>query len=161
LVDVAPGLPELPADKRACKQMLLNVLANAIKFTDPGGWVRISAHAEKDAIVLVVADNGIGIAEHDLPKLGLPFVQADNAYDRNYEGAGLGLSVVKGLARLHGGRLEIASKLGEGTTATIVLPLEGGTESAEPQQRIQGFRPHDPPCDFHQRQVGGPRLTTF
>jgi cell cycle sensor histidine kinase DivJ len=136
LVDVAPGLPELPADKRACKQMLLNVLANAIKFTDPGGWVRISAQAEKDAIVLVVADNGIGIAEHDLPKLGMPFVQADNAYDRSYEGAGLGLSVVKGLARLHGGRLEIASKLGEGTTATIVLPLEGASESVEPQQHI-------------------------
>jgi cell cycle sensor histidine kinase DivJ len=136
LVDVAPGLPELPADKRACKQMLLNVLANAIKFTDPGGWVRISAHAEKGAIAVVVADNGIGIAEHDLPKLGMPFVQADNAYDRSYEGAGLGLSVVKGLARLHGGRLEIASKLGEGTTATIVLPLEGGSASAEPQPHI-------------------------
>jgi two-component system, cell cycle sensor histidine kinase DivJ len=86
--------------------------------------------------VLVVADNGIGIAEHDLPKLGLPFVQADNAYDRSYEGAGLGLSVVKGLVRLHGGRFEIASKLGEGTTATIVLPLEGGSDSVEPQQRL-------------------------
>ncbi len=133
LTDIAPGLPELPADKRACKQMLLNVLSNAIKFTDPGGWVRISARADHDAIVLVVADNGIGIAEQDLSKLGTPFVQADNSYDRNYDGAGLGLSVVKGLARLHGGRLEIASTLGEGTTASIILPLEGGSESVEPQ----------------------------
>ena len=124
IAEVPPGLPELVADKRACKQMLLNVISNAIKFTDAGGWVRISARVEKDMIGLIVADNGIGIAEHDLPKLGNPFVQADNSYDRSYDGAGLGLSVVKGLARLHGGRLEIASKLGQGTTATIVLPLE-------------------------------------
>ena len=67
----------------------------------------------------VVADNGIGIAEADLPKLGNPFVQANNAYDRSHDGAGLGLSVVKGLARLHGGSLEIASRLGQGTTTTI------------------------------------------
>ena len=124
ITEVSPNLPELHADKRACKQMLLNVISNAIKFTDAGGWVRISARVEKDMVELVVADNGIGIAEHDLPKLGNPFVQADNSYNRSYDGAGLGLSVVKGLARLHGGRLEIASRLGHGTTATIVLPLE-------------------------------------
>ena len=122
--EIPAGLPELVADKRACKQMLLNVVSNAIKFTDPGGWVRISANADKNVVVLEVADNGIGISEQDLPKLGNPFVQADTSYDRSYEGAGLGLSVVKGLARLHGGRLEIASKLGHGTTATISLPLE-------------------------------------
>jgi two-component system, cell cycle sensor histidine kinase DivJ len=133
VTDVAPGLPELAADKRACKQMLLNVLSNSIKFTNTGGWVRVSAREERDAIALIVADNGIGIAEGDLPKLGTPFVQADNSYDRSYDGAGLGLSVVKGLARLHGGRLEIVSTLGEGTTVRIILPLEGGSESVEPQ----------------------------
>jgi cell cycle sensor histidine kinase DivJ len=128
-VDVSPGIPELPADKRACKQMLLNVMSNAIKFTDPGGWVRVSARVVNDTVELVVADNGIGIAEQDLPKLGNPFIQADNSYDRSHDGAGLGLSVVKGLARLHGGMLEITSTLGQGTTVTIVLPLEGGSES--------------------------------
>jgi len=131
IMDVAPGIPELPADKRACKQMLLNVISNAIKFTDPGGWVRVSAVLADGNIEFIVADNGIGIAEQDLPKLGNPFVQANNSYDRSYDGAGLGLSVVKGLARLHGGRLELASKLGEGTIATIVLPLEGAGESVE------------------------------
>jgi cell cycle sensor histidine kinase DivJ len=136
LVDVAPGIPELLADKRACKQMLLNVLSNAIKFTDAGGWVRLSARADTDSVQLIVADNGIGIAEQDLPKLGNPFVQADNSYDRSYDGAGLGLSVVKGLARLHGGSLEIASTLGQGTTACIVLPLEGASESAEAPRRM-------------------------
>jgi cell cycle sensor histidine kinase DivJ len=111
--------------------MLLNVISNAIKFTDPGGWVRVSARKAGDNVEFSVADNGIGIAAQDLPKLGNPFVQANNSYDRSYEGAGLGLSVVKGLARLHGGRLELTSALGEGTIATIVLPLEAPSESAE------------------------------
>ena len=123
VTEVAPGMQELVADKRACKQMLLNVISNAIKFTDAAGWVRVSAREENGMVELVVADNGIGIDEEDLPKLGNPFVQADNAYNRSHDGAGLGLSVVKGLARLHGGRLEIASKLGQGTTTTILLPL--------------------------------------
>ena len=131
IMDVAPGIPELPADKRACKQMLLNVISNAIKFTDPGGWVRVSARESGGHVEFIVSDNGIGIAEQDLPKLGNPFVQANNSYDRSYDGAGLGLSVVKGLARLHGGRLELASALGEGTIATIVLPLDGAAESVE------------------------------
>jgi cell cycle sensor histidine kinase DivJ len=104
--------------------MLLNVVSNAIKFTDAGGLVRISAREADSMIELTIADNGIGISEHDLPKLGHPFVQADNAYNRSHDGAGLGLSVVQGLARLHEGRLEIASKLGQGTTATIVLPVK-------------------------------------
>jgi cell cycle sensor histidine kinase DivJ len=138
ITEVSSNLPELHADKRACKQMLLNVISNAIKFTDAGGWVRVSARVEKDMVELVVSDNGIGIAEHDLPKLGNPFVQVDNSYNRSYDGAGLGLSVVKGLARLHGGRLEITSRLGQGTTATIVLPPErpqaesGGDRAAMP-----------------------------
>jgi cell cycle sensor histidine kinase DivJ len=124
LTEMPTGMPELMADKRACKQMLLNVISNAIKFTDAGGWVRISAQEASGTVEISVADNGIGIDEHDLPKLGNPFMQADNAYNRSHDGAGLGLSVVKGLVRLHGGRLEIVSKIGQGTTTTIVLPLD-------------------------------------
>jgi cell cycle sensor histidine kinase DivJ len=127
-VDVAPRIPELAADKRACKQILLNVISNAIKFTEPGGWVEVSARSKDGNIVFAVSDNGIGIAAQDLAQLGNPFVQANCSYDRNYEGAGLGLSVVKGLARLHGGSLEIKSTLGEGTTVTIELPLEAEAE---------------------------------
>jgi two-component system, cell cycle sensor histidine kinase DivJ len=130
-VSVASDLPALAADKRACKQMLLNVIANAIKFTEPGGFVRVGARLEGANIELSVADNGIGIAKHDLPKLGNPFVQANNGSDRGQGGSGLGLSVVSGLAQLHGGRLELASTLGEGTIATIILPLEGLGESGE------------------------------
>ena len=131
IADVPPGIPELPADKRACKQMLLNVISNAIKFTKEGGFVRVTARAIRGNVELVVTDNGIGISAEDLPKLGNPFVQANNSYDRSYEGAGLGLSVVKGLARLHGGRFELESTLGQGTTAIILLPLDGAGESAE------------------------------
>jgi cell cycle sensor histidine kinase DivJ len=138
ITEVPSGLPELVADKRACKQMLLNVISNAIKFTEAGGLVRISAREADGMIELVVADNGIGIAEHDLPKLGHPFVQADNAYNRSHDGAGLGLSVVQGLARLHEGRLEIGSKLGQGTTATIVLPMK------QPQGESDKRSPQDP-----------------
>ena len=130
-VDVAPDIPKLAADNRACKQILLNVIANAIKFTKPGGWVRVSAHVEARDVVFTVADNGIGIADQDLPKLGRPFVQANNSSDSGQEGTGLGLSVVKGLARLHGGSLELRSKLGEGTTATIALPLNAPVEQVE------------------------------
>jgi two-component system, cell cycle sensor histidine kinase DivJ len=131
IMNVAPGISELPADKRACKQMLLNVISNAIKFTDPGGWVHVSARQVNGNVEFSVADNGIGIAEADMPKLGNPFVQANNSYDRSYDGAGLGLSVVKGLARLHGGRLELVSVLGQGTTAIIILPLDAPSESVE------------------------------
>lgn len=130
-VDVAPDMPQLAADNRACKQMLLNLIANAIKFTKPGGWVRVSAHVEAGYVVLAVADNGVGIADQDLPKLGRPFVQGSNSSDQNQEGTGLGLSVVKGLARLHGGSLELTSKLGEGTTVTIALPLKAPVEQTE------------------------------
>lgn len=130
-VDVAQDIPELAADKRACKQMLLNVLSNAIKFTESGGWVELSAFAKGGNVVFAVSDNGIGIADQDLPRLGDPFVQAADSYDRSHEGAGLGLSVVRGLARLHGGKLEIASTLGKGTVVHIVLPLKSSSDTVE------------------------------
>ncbi|MFD0986756.1 PAS domain-containing sensor histidine kinase [Methyloligella solikamskensis] len=131
-LELPVAMPELLADKRACKQMLLNVLSNAIKFTDEGGRVHMTAREANDEVHLMVRDTGIGISEKDLPNLGNPFVQADNSYDRSYDGAGLGLSVVKGLARLHGGRLEIDSQLGEGTTVLIALPKGEASLPREP-----------------------------
>lgn len=121
--DVPMSLPQLNADKRACKQMLLNLLSNAIKFTDEGGAVRVKALHVDDQLRLQVIDNGIGIAPEDLPNLGAPFVQAESTYSRSFEGAGLGLCVVTGLAKLHGGSLEMESEPGQGTTVTIVLPM--------------------------------------
>jgi cell cycle sensor histidine kinase DivJ len=122
--EIASDLPELVADRRACKQVLINLLSNAIKFTPAGGQVTVVARRERDRIVLIVSDTGIGIAEEDLPKLGDPFFQALSSYDRRHEGTGLGLSVVRGLIGLHGGSLTIESAPDEGTSVTVSLPID-------------------------------------
>jgi cell cycle sensor histidine kinase DivJ len=136
-VELDDNQGELAADKRACKQMLLNVISNALKFTEAGGQVTVSAKVSDNNMVFTVSDNGIGIPEKDLPRLGNPFVQAASCYDRSHEGAGLGLSVVQGLAKLHGGSLKLESTLGEGTTARIILPLVQRTE-ATPEEKLGG-----------------------
>src|SRR5262249_21426036 len=123
-VDAPADLPEIVADKRALKQILINLLSNAIKFTDRGGRVRITAAAEGAALAIAVEDNGIGIGEEDLPRIGKPFYQARASYDRRHDGTGLGLSIVKGLVALHGGAIVIRSGIGEGTRVTVRLPLD-------------------------------------
>ena len=135
-------LPEVVADRRACKQILINLLSNAIKFTDRGGSVSLGARRVGEQVEIFVRDTGIGISEKDLARLGTPFVQADSGYDRRHEGTGLGLSVVKGLTDLHGGRMFIESRLGEGTCVTIVLPIDGeGTQSRPTPPRVVEMLP--------------------
>ncbi|HEY2136129.1 MAG TPA: PAS domain-containing sensor histidine kinase [Xanthobacteraceae bacterium] len=124
VIDVPADLPEIVADKRALKQILINLLSNAIKFTDRGGRIKITAAIEGTAVTLMVEDNGIGIGEEDLPRIGKPFFQARGSYDRRHDGTGLGLSIVKGLVDLHGGEMAIRSRLGEGTRITVRLPLD-------------------------------------
>jgi cell cycle sensor histidine kinase DivJ len=124
--EVSADLPDLIADPRACRQILLNLIANAVKFSKTGGEVMVSAHRFGSTYLFRVADHGIGIAEGDLKRLGTPFFQADSAYNRQYQGTGLGLSVVKGLAALHGGDISIESKLGSGTVVTVKLPSDCG-----------------------------------
>lgn len=122
--DIAAGLPEITADPRALKQVILNLVSNAIKFTGHGGKVDIVAHARDGGIELIVSDTGVGIPEGDLARLGDPFFQGGSAYDRAYEGTGLGLSVVMGLIKLHGGKVEIESRLSKGTKVVVRLPLD-------------------------------------
>ena len=122
--DVPADLPDLVADKRALKQVLINLLSNAIKFTDRGGRIAIGAALDDATVVISVEDNGIGIGEDDLPRIGKPFFQAHGAYDRRHDGTGLGLSIVKGLVALHGGEVAIRSRVGEGTRITVRLPLD-------------------------------------
>ncbi len=125
LVVAVPGdFPDILADKRAVKQVLLNLLSNAIKFTDSGGQVSVSARTEGSRLAIVVEDNGIGISEADLPRIGDPFFQARSGHDRRHDGTGLGLSIVKGLVGLHGGDVEVKSELGKGTRITVRLPLD-------------------------------------
>ena len=145
---LAPNLPEILADPRACRQILINLLSNALKFTQAGGMVTVALWREGDRIVLGVSDDGIGIRESDLPRLGNPFFQAGDVHCRSVEGTGLGLSVVRGLVGLHRGSLAIESGLGCGTGVTVGLPIDGTTapmtsNPATLSTRIRRVRPLD------------------
>jgi cell cycle sensor histidine kinase DivJ len=120
---VSDGLPEMIADRRALNQILLNLLSNAIRFSDRGGKIVIGARAEAGAVIFTVEDSGVGMSDEDLRRIGEPYFQARSSYDRRHGGTGLGLSIVKGLVRLHGGELSIRSRVGEGTRVTVRLPL--------------------------------------
>ena len=124
LVTRAPdNLPVMNGDPRAFRQIALNLVSNAIKFTERGGTVTVSAAVEGSRLVLSVADNGVGIAADDLKRIGDPFFQAGKTYERRHEGTGLGLSIVKSLVALHGGEMTVRSRVDEGTTVTVALPL--------------------------------------
>jgi two-component system, cell cycle sensor histidine kinase DivJ len=135
---VGDELPEMIADKRALNQILLNLLSNAIRFSDRGGKVVVAARVDAGTITFTVEDNGIGMNEEDLARVGEPYFQARSSYDRRHTGTGLGLSIVKGLVRLHGGELAIRSRLGEGTRVTVCLPLdyERSRSGSSPQQDL-------------------------
>jgi cell cycle sensor histidine kinase DivJ len=122
-VRVADGIPEIVADRRALSQILINLVSNAIKFTDRGGRVMVGAQCEGRQLIVVVEDTGVGIGADDLPRLGEAFFQARASYDRRHAGTGLGLSIVNGLVRLHGGTTEISSQVGKGTRVAVRLPL--------------------------------------
>ncbi|MEE9314630.1 MAG: ATP-binding protein [Rhizobiaceae bacterium] len=118
-----PKTLELEADRRAVKQILLNLLSNAVKFTPKGGKIKVTAKALKHAVNIVIEDNGIGISEEALERLGQPFEQVQDQFTKNHKGSGLGLAIARSLAMLHGGTLKISSKTGKGTTVAVKLPL--------------------------------------
>ena len=121
--NIAPNLPLLRADRRRVKQVLINLLANAVKFTPAGGKVSLSAALAKDgSLMLAVADTGIGIAKEDIPKALARFGQVDSRLSRRYEGAGLGLPLAKQLMELHDGSLVLESDLDVGTTVRVTFP---------------------------------------
>jgi PAS domain S-box-containing protein len=122
-VGSADDLPGLFADQRKIKQVLLNLLSNASKFTAEGGTIELSAGLQADGtFAFVVADSGIGISPEDMKKAFAPFEQVDSRLSRQYEGTGLGLPLSLGLMKLHGGTLSLESAPGAGTTARVVLP---------------------------------------
>ena len=139
--DIDGGLPELHIDELKFKQILLNLLSNAVKFTPAGGRVRVATARRPDAFVIAIADNGIGIAADDLPKILVPFTQLDSKVSRKYEGTGLGLPLTKGLVELHGGSLSIESTQGVGTTVTVRLPAERIADSAPHVGNAAGAAP--------------------
>jgi signal transduction histidine kinase len=117
-------LPRLIGDERALKQILLNLLANALKFTKRDGRVVVELALVGDELELSVSDTGIGIAPQDQKRVFEPFVQAESELNRRYEGTGLGLPLVKSLAEQHGGRIRLVSALGEGTRVSVIFPAE-------------------------------------
>ena len=118
------NLEEITGDRRGCAQILINLLSNAIKFTPANGSVTISARPEANSLLILVADTGVGIAAHDLARLGDPFFQANALPDRQNIGTGLGLSIVRGLVGLQGGTIMVASEPGKGTSVRVRLPLD-------------------------------------
>jgi two-component system, cell cycle sensor histidine kinase DivJ len=136
-LDIPDDLPDILADKRSLNQIMLNLLSNAIRFTDRGGKVTVRARVEGSVLAVTVEDTGVGIAADDLPRVGDPFFQARSSYDRRHDGTGLGLSIVKGLLALHHGELAIASRVGEGTSVTFRLPL-GSTGTGASVGRTSG-----------------------
>jgi signal transduction histidine kinase len=127
---VSPPDVLLAADPRAFKQILLNLISNAVKFTDPGGAIDVGATVSAERFQLTVRDTGIGIPADILPRLARPFEQASNDPTRAHGGSGLGLALVKSLTLLHGGEFAIESQVGLGTTVTVTLPLTATAEHA-------------------------------
>jgi PAS domain S-box-containing protein len=124
-VDVESPLPCVVADERVLKQMLLNLLSNAFKYSGEGDEVGISGrYDESGDVVFVIRDTGMGVAPEDLENLSKPFFQVDGGFIRETGGVGLGLFLSTSYVRLHGGDLKFESELGLGTTVTVRLPAE-------------------------------------
>ena len=114
----------LVADRRAVKQIALNLLSNAVKFTPDGGAVTVRGRLRGGMVTVAITDNGIGIPKEALRKLGRPFEQVESQLTKRHQGSGLGLAIAKSLTEMHGGAMRICSRLGQGTTVVVRLPLE-------------------------------------
>ncbi len=124
-VELPPDLPILHGDERVLRQILLNLLSNAAKFTEPGGEVSVRAwHADDGTLRIAVRDTGIGMAPEDLPKALGSFEQVESHLSRRSEGTGLGLPLAKSMCELHGGGLGLESELGKGSVVTFWFPPE-------------------------------------
>jgi len=124
LCEPQPDLPRVHCDREKIRQCLINLLSNAVKFTTAGGQVKVSGQRlPQEQVALTVADTGIGIAAHHLPRVFDVFYQVDGSSTREYGGAGLGLAIVKSFIEAHGGQVKVESVVGKGTTFTLVLPV--------------------------------------
>ncbi len=137
--DVDPEDLPVAADRRALKQVLLNLLANAVKFTPDGGEVRLVARpdtppdgeSESRMVRFQIIDTGIGISQADIERLAQPFIQVENQFTKTHKGSGLGLAIARSLVELHGSKLTISSEVGKGTTVSFVLPIGDAAELAQ------------------------------
>jgi signal transduction histidine kinase len=122
-VTLPDDLPPLRGDERKTKQVLLNLIANSVKFTPSGGQITVSGRFDPEVgLAVTVTDTGIGIPSHDLDRVLKPFEQVDSSLSRQHQGTGLGLPLVKAIMEMHGGWLALSSELGVGTAVTVVFP---------------------------------------
>jgi signal transduction histidine kinase/ActR/RegA family two-component response regulator len=153
-IKLAPNLPNLLIDERRIRQALINLLNNAVKFTPTGGGAvtlevtqlpsvpNKTADTTQDYLQISISDTGIGIAPENIQKLFQPFIQIDSALNRQFEGTGLGLALVKRIVELHGGYVDLTSELGVGSCFSILLPC---LPLSNPQTEIgSGNRPVKP-----------------
>ncbi len=129
--DVADDLI-VRGDRRALKQVLINLLANAVKFTPENGEVALSVKLEDGSARFAITDTGIGIAKDDIERLAKPFVQVENQFTKTHKGSGLGLAIASSLIELHGSELEISSEVGSGTTVAFSLAA-AETDEVQPE----------------------------
>jgi len=128
---------KLVADARALKQIILNILTNAVKFTKEGGSVWMECHPREEHLTLKICDTGIGIPANQLASVLRPFEQVSSHYTKDYEGTGLGLSITKELVELHGGSIHIESTVGIGTAVTVRLPYDASKFTAASRMNKQ------------------------
>jgi cell cycle sensor histidine kinase DivJ len=138
--DLQRGLPTIVADERACRQILINLLSNAVKFSREDGTIDVTMKRQGGWLNISVTDQGIGMAPEAVARVGEPFFQAHDGLARRYEGTGLGLSIVKGLIDLHQGALRVTSEAGNGTTMTVLLPINGPETKMPESERVAPFR---------------------
>jgi two-component system, OmpR family, phosphate regulon sensor histidine kinase PhoR len=134
IVDLPRDLPLMRADEARLRAVLDNLLDNAVKYSREHGEIRLQAGRRDDQMGLSVSDNGIGIGKADLPRIFERFYRVDKARSRELGGTGLGLAIVKHIAQLHGGRVEVESELGRGTTIRVLLPLQLSSAAASVTQ---------------------------
>jgi signal transduction histidine kinase len=131
---VDPALGTVLADRDKLEKIILNLVFNALKFTPSGGRVELRAEKQREQLVLVVADTGMGIAEKDLSHVFDRFWQKDGASNRKFQGVGIGLALVKELVEIQGGKVTVESQEGKGTTFTVTLPYQPAESVQEPTE---------------------------
>ena len=149
IVEIAEGTADIHADKLRFSQVLLNLINNAVKFTDDNGKIVIKADNHGDMVKVSVADSGIGIKSEDMDKLFQRFVQIEQSASRRFGGTGLGLTITKNMVELMGGNIDVHSEYGNGTTFNIFLPqakmMNPEIDVLEPTTVYEGM----PLCTLH------------
>ena len=154
--DLTPEIDELVVDQTRFKQILLNLISNAVKFSHPGGTVTVTLRRIGNDLQIAVKDEGVGIRPEELPLLFKPFRQAQSGRDRNREGIGLGLAIARKLVELHGGTIWVESEWGKGTTFTFQIPMVVDAtreQIAQAGMLLDALRRENKPVDEEQKPL--------